>query len=431
MAEKKVKPPVSVLEAATKRKQNALMFGGVAVLVAIALVVAVLTDSGGGPGSAAKKAETRSLSIGPKDADKESFRSQFQNDVEGITKRLRAAEQEVKELSDELKATRRAAAAPRAVGAAPEVTPGPPPVPVPAAAGPQPFSVNGTKPGAPPPPPPAPPRFEIVQFGGGAARASVGASPLLQGAPAPARANAAEETDSAKRRAGSPGAERFGEDDPLSSNRAGGRTVDSYIPPGFMRAVMLNGVDAPTGGSAQNNTMPVLLEVMEDATLPNRFRAPLRNCFLLGDSYGDLSSERLLIRLTRMSCVSEEGGAIDVRVSGYINGPDGKVGVRGLLVTKTGQLMANTLLAGLISGFGQALALNGQQQNTTINGAVTSTVTNPWAVGFGAGVSNAFNQVATYWQKMAEKIFPVVSVESGTVVDVVFSRGTTIETTTK
>jgi len=32
---------------------------------------------------------------------------------------------------------------------------------------------------------------------------------------------------------------------------------------------------------------------------------------------------------------------------------------------------------------------------------------------------------------MAEKIFPVVSVESGTVVDVVFSRGTTIETTSK
>jgi conjugal transfer pilus assembly protein TraB len=93
--------------------------------------------------------------------------------------------------------------------------------------------------------------------------------------------------------------------------------------------------------------------------------------------------------------------------------------------------MANTLLAGLISGFGQALALTGQQQNTTINGAVTSTVTNPWTTGFGAGVSKSFNTVADYWTKMAEKIFPVVSVESGTVVDVVFSRGTTIETTTK
>jgi len=428
MAEKKVKPPVSVLEAANKRKQNALLFGGFAILVVVAIVVAILTETGGPGRDAAKKAETRALTMGPRDADKEAFRSQFQAEADEMRKRLRANEQKVAELSQQLEGDLRTRgnqrpSAPLPVGS-PQAPPvGPPPGAPPPTAGAAPFSVNGGKPGsAPPPPPPPSARFEIVQFGG--TKGSLAGSPSFQGSGAGARG--ADDPDGGSRRRGP---ERYGEDDPLSTNRAGGRTVESYIPPSFMRAVMLNGVDAPTGGNAQSNTMPVLLEVIEDATLPNRFRAAVRNCFILGDSYGDLSSERLLIRLTRMSCVSEDGGAIDVRVSGYINGPDGKVGVRGILVTKTGQLMANTLIAGLISGFGQALALTGQQQNTTINGAVTSTVTNPWTTGFGAGVSKSFNTVADYWIKMAEKIFPVVSVESGTVVDVVFSRGTTIETT--
>lgn len=429
MAEKKVKPPVSVLEAAHRRKQNVLLFGGFIVLVAIAVTVAFLTDNTGAGRDAAKKAETRSLTMGPRDADKEAFRSQFQSEVDEMRKRLRTNEQEVRDLTERLNSAQRSnAGRPGSTGApgASDLTSPPPggfPVAPPPSNGQAPFSVNG-KVGAVAPPPAPPSRFEIVTFGG--SKSSLAGSPSVQGGGA---FRASDEADPAARRRNAP--ERFGEDDPLLTNRAGGRGVDSYIPPAFMRAVMLNGVDAPTGGSAQNNTMPVLLEVIEDATLPNRFKAAVRQCFVLGDSYGDLSSERLLIRLTRMSCVSEDGGAIDVRVSGYINGPDGKVGVRGTLVTKTGQLMANTLLAGLISGFGQALALQGTQQNTTINGAVTSTVTNPWAVGFGAGVSKSFTSVADYWQRMADKIFPVVSVESGTVVDVVFSRGTTIETTGK
>jgi hypothetical protein len=76
-----------------------------------------------------------------------------------------------------------------------------------------------------------------------------------------------------------------------------------------------------------------------------------------------------------MSCIHEDGGAIDVKVTGYVVGEDGSVGLRCTLVTKSGQVIANSLMTGIMAGFGYGLQATGQQQNTTVNGAVTTTTT--------------------------------------------------------
>ena len=108
---------------------------------------------------------------------------------------------------------------------------------------------------------------------------------------------------------------------------------------------------------------PVLLRLADNAILPNQFRARVKECFIVGAGYGDVSSERAYIRTESLSCVTRDGTAIDVPVKGYVAGEDGKAGMRGRLVSKQGQILANALLAGVASGIGHAFT----QSSTTLS----------------------------------------------------------------
>ena len=91
------------------------------------------------------------------------------------------------------------------------------------------------------------------------------------------------------------------------------RARDSYIPSGtFFRSVLLGGVDAPTGVRHKCQPHPVLMRVTDFWQLPNRFKYNFRECFVTGQAYGDISSERAYIRLQNLSCVGTDGRAIDM-----------------------------------------------------------------------------------------------------------------------
>jgi len=202
----------------------------------------------------------------------------------------------------------------------------------------------------------------------------------------------------------------------------------TYIPSGsFMRAVLLGGLDAPTGGQAQNNPWPVLLRVQDNAFLPNRFRARVKECFLLGSGYGDISSERAYLRLESLSCVLNNGEVVDTAAKGYIVGEDGKAGMRGRLVSKQGQVLANALLAGVASGIGQAFQQSATTYSISPLGSI-GTVESGKALqaGAGAGVGKALDRLSQYYINLAEKMFPIIEVDAGRVVDVVLTKGVTL-----
>jgi conjugal transfer pilus assembly protein TraB len=169
--------------------------------------------------------------------------------------------------------------------------------------------------------------------------------------------------------------------------------------------------------------------VIDNATLPNGFKVNLKNCILVGNGFGDVSAERANIRLDRMSCVDPNGGAIDIQVRGYVAGEDGKAGMRGRLVTKTGQMLANALLASVGSGIGEAF--KSASETTTVNplGGVTTTTKagEGFVQGFGGGTQRAFDMLARYYISLAEKSWPIVEVDGGRVADIVFTRGFMIE----
>ncbi|QLQ25092.1 MAG: conjugal transfer protein TraB [Dechloromonas sp.] len=206
------------------------------------------------------------------------------------------------------------------------------------------------------------------------------------------------------------------------------KQAKTYVPSGsFMRVALLGGLDAPTGGQAQNNPWPVLLRVQDNAFLPNRYRARVKECFLLGSGYGDISSERAYLRLESLSCVLNNGEVVDTPAKGYVVGEDGKAGMRGRLVSKQGQVLANALMTGIIAGIGQGFQQSATTYSTSPLGSVgTVEPGKQFQAGIGAGVGKALDRLSQYYITLAEKMFPIIEVDAGRIVDVVLTRGVTL-----
>lgn len=207
------------------------------------------------------------------------------------------------------------------------------------------------------------------------------------------------------------------------------KTTQNYLPPGmFGQAILLSGLDAPTGGQSQSNPHPVLLQLHDLAVLPNRYRYDWAQCLITGAGYGDLSSERSYIRTESLSCVSKDGKVLDVPIKGYIVGEDGKAGIRGRLISKQGQVLGNALLAGVVSGIGTGLERSSSIQSVSPLGSTTSIKPGQeFQSGIGSGVGKSMDRLASYYINLAEKMFPVIEVDAGRVVDVVITQGVLVD----
>lgn len=219
-------------------------------------------------------------------------------------------------------------------------------------------------------------------------------------------------------------------DEALSAEEEGEAKV--YIPAGSMfTGVLLNGLDAPTTSAAQKNPTPVVMRVKREAVLPNYASIDVRECFLLAAGYGQLSSERVIMRAETLSCVRTDGKVFETKLDSYIVGTDGKVGLPGRLVSKQGQMIARSLLAGVFAGLGEAMdvkkvpSLNidpGQKQAIYEQENVSSV----FQSGAASGLSSASNMIAKFYLDMAKETFPVVEVPAGEVGTVVITRGGTL-----
>ena len=214
----------------------------------------------------------------------------------------------------------------------------------------------------------------------------------------------------------------------LAGSAAEPRTVSTFLPVSFTRGTLLGGLDAPTGGQSQSNPHPVLIRLSDNSVLPNRFRGEYRECFVIAAGYGDISAERAYLRTENLSCVRNDGAALEVKIQGSVYGEDGKVGMRGRLVTKQGQMLANALLAGVVSGIGQGLATSSTNVSTSALGSIASTSgADAYRAGLGTGVGRALDRLAQYYIKLAENTFPVIEVDAGREIDVVITKGVRID----
>jgi conjugal transfer pilus assembly protein TraB len=206
-----------------------------------------------------------------------------------------------------------------------------------------------------------------------------------------------------------------------------------YIPAGsLISGYLLNGLDAPTGTHARKEPFPVLVRVKEEAILPNRYRADLRECFLIASGYGDLSAERAYIRAEVFSCIRSDGGVIEVPLDAYAVGEDGKLGLRGRIIDKQGQLMAESLAAGFAKGFSNLFSrvqvpvlMAGGQGSLSSSVPFQSAFSEAAAEGaILKGTGSALDRLANYYMDMAENLFPVVEIDVTRRIEFVVQHGT-------
>ena len=211
------------------------------------------------------------------------------------------------------------------------------------------------------------------------------------------------------------------------------KTFDNTIPAGaFAGAVMVGGVDASTSIQASNDPRPVLLRVTDPGTLPRKFKSDLCGCHVLAACYGDISSERVYMRLEKLTCTERQTGEIvEMTVNGYVAGEDGRAGLRGVVVDRAGESMRNAAVGGFLSGMGNFLSQSHSPVTfSPANGlAQTNPMTNPDMLKFGAakGASGALERYADFYIKRAEQMQPVIQVQAGRRVDIVFTQGFTFE----
>lgn len=217
-------------------------------------------------------------------------------------------------------------------------------------------------------------------------------------------------------------------DAPKAQRQADG----AFIPSGSMfTGVLLNGLDAPTSAVAQKNPTPIVIRVKREALLPNYASIDVSECFLMAAAYGQLSSERAMARAETLSCVRADGQVIENKIDAFIVGPDGKVGIPGRLVSKQGQLIAQTLLAGALGGVGQALTrsrvpslnINPTEGDNIYQSESLSSIGQS---GLAGGISSSTNMIAKFYLDMAKETFPVVEVPAGEVATIIVTRGTNL-----
>ncbi|GLR65093.1 TraB/VirB10 family protein [Marinospirillum insulare] len=210
------------------------------------------------------------------------------------------------------------------------------------------------------------------------------------------------------------------------------RRVNNYLPEGsFAKATLLTGADFGAGKQTQSNPQPTLLRLQSDAVLPGMASYKLKSCFAIASGYGELSSGRVYLQATRLSCVQETTGDIlSASVLGYLVDSDGKLGLRGTVERREGMLLGKAMLAGFAEGIAKIMTVSAQNSEQIITGAgVMSKLDKGDAANMAAwsGFDSAMSKLADRYIAEADSIFPVIEIDAGRRASIVFQTGQNLD----
>lgn len=207
----------------------------------------------------------------------------------------------------------------------------------------------------------------------------------------------------------------------------------AYLTEGsFANARAITGVMAT---AQKEGALPVLLAVtgpfhspfqLQGAGLPPLATGvPMQGCFQQGSAAASLANSRVLIQLTRMSCVFPDKASWERPIRGYVVGADGTFGVVGKLEVHNGAALVRAFLTSLIAGAGEAFALAKRVTIVTPLGG-TTTAMNGSQIGEAAGfsaLSLAAAQLSQFYLQQASQLMPTLWLPSDSVMRVVMQEG--------
>ncbi|MEM8985160.1 MAG: TrbI/VirB10 family protein [Pseudomonadota bacterium] len=208
--------------------------------------------------------------------------------------------------------------------------------------------------------------------------------------------------------------------------------VESYLPPNsYAPAKVLMGVDASTAVTAQSDPLPVLFRITGPAVSVLSGGRPLKTdltgCLVNGSATGDLSSEKVLIKLHVLTCEHDGRKVAVADVQGVV-AYGNKAGVRGRVVSREGDLITKAFLAGIAGGAGRGLSANVDQTFRQVGIGENDPLTaGQIASGsFGQGLATASDRLSDYLIDRAEQYQPIIEMPAGVDVTLVFINGARI-----
>ncbi|EMG7890342.1 conjugal transfer protein TraB [Enterobacter hormaechei] len=199
-----------------------------------------------------------------------------------------------------------------------------------------------------------------------------------------------------------------------------------YIPSGsFAKSMLIEGADANASVTGNESTVPMQLRITGHVEMPNSKSYDLTGCFIGLEAWGDVSSERAIVRTRNISCL-KHGVTIDQPIAGHVSFM-GKNGIKGEVVMRNGKILGWAWGAGFVDGIGQGVQ-SASQPSVGLGATASLGAGDVMKMGIGGGASKAAQTLSDYYIKRAEQYHPVIPIGAGNEVTVVFQDGFQLKT---
>lgn len=209
------------------------------------------------------------------------------------------------------------------------------------------------------------------------------------------------------------------------------KKIGEYIPANsYAQAKLIAGVDAGVGISSEANPRQTLLRITGEVVSAGIGADFLKTdrligCLLSAKAVGDISSEKAYLDGVLLTCAIDKHTAVEVPVKAYVTS-HAKSGIRGEVVSREGDMVLKSFLSGLASGFGNGVQQMSQPGFSMSGSGFSSSTPKAQDIlrsGIGSGASNSGDALSQYFIKRAEQYQPVISIDEGIEVYVVFQEG--------
>lgn len=204
------------------------------------------------------------------------------------------------------------------------------------------------------------------------------------------------------------------------------KSAKDYVPEGtYFNGYLMGGLVVSTAlNTPSDNAAPVNIRLKGRGNLADENKTDISKCRIMGSAYGDLSSERAVIRLEKLIC-EENGMYITSDIVGDVHGPDGFNGIKGEVIAISSKHIKNAMIGGVLSGLGNSV--KGQDAiNITTSGMISTPqkgFKDMAKEGILSGVSNAGEKIADYYLRQAEAMSPVLTIPGGVRVNAQITKG--------
>lgn len=199
------------------------------------------------------------------------------------------------------------------------------------------------------------------------------------------------------------------------------------IPAGTVfKALLASAADCSVGIHNPTGPNMMLLRPLSDGRLPRNISVALKGSVIIGNAIGNIANERAYIRMERIVIPNGKSSFLETELSGYVSGEDGKEGLRGIVVDRSGGIVGRAFFSAFLSGVTQTVeaTLNNQSLDKLKDKSFKKSLTDGDLYRNSAlqGGVTAVDRLTDYFIKRAEQVQPVISINAGRVVDIVFTK---------